>query len=217
MCVQTYRCSIRLAGIEGPIVVWQTDLPQTTVAQVSSSKGKLSILTNLNALQWLWRCPIHIVCITQAWPLQNWVKLLQDGKSTLKTLEFYKEALSSPPSLEEGPATNMITPLNLVKGLYMFSKHKDALNLLHNVQLAALHLSCMFVGTACKDNRLVNRIASFNAENYHRWNRCLCRPYQICRRSGTHSWILSIHRDTLKQIHSRDTEDFLNAEEAAFL
>ena len=46
-------------------------------------------------------------------------------------------------------------PLKLLKDLFALSKNQDALKLLNNIVIAALHLACMFKGTADRDDRLV--------------------------------------------------------------
>ena len=93
--------------------------------------------------------------VIRSWPLQDWVKLLKDAKTDLNLLDFYKDSTANKTN-EEGvlmtTKPNLPPCLKMIKDLFSLSKHKGALNVLRNIQIAALHLACMLGGTAGMEN-----------------------------------------------------------------
>jgi hypothetical protein len=86
--------------------------------------------------------------------LEDWVLLLNNAKGTVESLKHY----DSPGNSTDGAnATDPLTK-KLLKDLFNLSKHKEALKVLGNIQLAALHVACMMKGTVGSGNRLVGHI-----------------------------------------------------------
>jgi hypothetical protein len=96
--------------------------------------------------------------IIQFWPLHDWVKLLREAKSKIESLQIFETSPASGTDEDSALTTTIsagLMPLNLFKGYFKLSKNEDALKVLCNIQIAALHLACMFKGTATSDDRLV--------------------------------------------------------------
>ncbi len=90
--------------------------------------------------------------------MEDWVTLLHNAKAKIQSLEVYETPLAH--GADEASALSIIhpagsMPLKLLKDLVALSKNQDALKVLSNILIAALHLACMLRGTANKDDRLV--------------------------------------------------------------
>jgi hypothetical protein len=94
----------------------------------------------------------------QNWPLEDWVFLLHDAKSKMESLDYYKDSSLTVDTSQENALTttkpDLPPPLKLIKGLFLLSRHKESVNVLTNIQIAALHLSYMFRSAANRDNRV---------------------------------------------------------------
>ena len=84
--------------------------------------------------------------------------LLKNAKMKVESLKIY-ETNQVPSSNEEGilstPNPTASLPLKLLKDLVSLQKNHDALKVLNNMSIAALHLACMLQGTANREDRLV--------------------------------------------------------------
>jgi hypothetical protein len=91
--------------------------------------------------------------------LEDWVSLLTKAKSSVETLKRYnapEHSTDEHSALSPTQPTVLLT-VKLLRGLYAVSRNQDAIKVLHNVQLAALHLACMLKGTSQDvGNRLVS-------------------------------------------------------------
>ena len=79
--------------------------------------------------------------------------LLHNAKAKIQSLEVYETPLAH--GADEASALSIIHParsmlLKLLKDLVALSKNQDALKVLSNILIAALHLACMLRGTANK-------------------------------------------------------------------
>ena len=81
---------------------------------------------------------------------------LNEAKATIDTLkDFDGSADINDPSTTV--AAEPVT-VDLLRQLFGLSKNNEALNILHNIVTAALHLACAFKGTALTSGRLVSVI-----------------------------------------------------------
>jgi len=79
---------------------------------------------------------------------------LNAAKATINTLKDF-----SLPADINGPPTTLeadLIPTQLLRQLFTLSKNNEALNILFNIVIAALHLACIFKGTALTSGRLVS-------------------------------------------------------------
>jgi len=87
------------------------------------------------------------------------VKLLNEAKLKITSLDFYKDSPTDESSALATTTPNLPLPLKLIRDFFLMSKHQEAIKLLQNFQIAAMHLACMFRGAANTDDQLVSFIS----------------------------------------------------------
>jgi len=106
-------------------------------------------------------------------------------------------------------------PVKLLKDLFALSNNQDGIKILNNVVIAALHMACMFKGTAERAERLVNLFVP--SSTFPVFTVIEFRPFQIYhprQSNGIHP-IHCLLRYT--DDNTRDGQFMLNNEEADFL
>ena len=89
---------------------------------------------------------------------QDWVTMLRNAKTKIESLKVYETSIAADEVgalSTKNPTASL--PVKLLKDLFILSKNQDALKVLNNISIAALHLACMLRGTANSDDHLVIR------------------------------------------------------------
>ena len=95
----------------------------------------------------------------QHWPLEDWVLSLEEGQKSMGGLEWFPTPTQPPASasmdLVATGFDDYTLQAMLFRALHGFSKQAKRSNMLHNLQVAAFHLSFMLKGHTA-NNKLVS-------------------------------------------------------------
>jgi hypothetical protein len=94
------------------------------------------------------------------------VGLLLRAKGNIESMKNFETPRSEEMALSTGNHNHSM-PERLFKDLVVLMKNNDGIKILTNIQIAALHLACMFKGISNTDNRLVNSFLTLQKHSSH--------------------------------------------------
>ncbi len=157
----------------------------------------------------------HWTILKQVWPLEDWVKFLCNARAKVQSLADYERSSATAENhalIVTHPTRSML--VKLLKDLFALLRNQDALKVLNNVVIVALHLACMFKGTTERTDWLVSCLIEFTCLSIlTNWTRL----FQICHPSQNNGKHYIFHSLPYTEHDISDTQAMLTDEEAAFL